>query len=95
MLKSSFGRNFKESTFWSRVEGEKSRVHSRVKSRGSRVKGQRSEKYGITLRIIFSCVYTDSSQFLAMFNDLLTSVYYTYPYTRTQIYQIVTETKLV
>ena len=42
--------------------------------RGSRVKSRGSEKYEITLRIIFSYVYTDSSCFL------LTSVYYTYPY---------------
>ena len=43
-------------------------VITKVESRVSRG----SEKYEITLRIIFSCEYTDSSRFLAMFNDVLT-----------------------
>ena len=49
----------------SRVEGKTSRVEgktSRVEGKKSTVKGRRSEKYEITLRIIFSCAYTDSSR---------------------------------
>ena len=55
----------------SQVEGKM----SRVKCRGPRVKSRGTEKYEITLRIIFSCAYMDPSRFLAMFNDVLTSVY--------------------
>ena len=68
---------------------------SKVAIRGSRVKSRESEKYEVTLTIIFSSVYTNSSRFLAMFNDVLTLSIHTYPYIRTQIYQIVTETKLL
>ena len=78
-----------ESTFWSWVEDLKCKVEgkkSRVKSRGS-------EKF----EIIFSCVYTDSSRCLAMFNDVFTLCIYIririyVPYAN---YQILTETKLL
>ena len=57
----------------SRVEGCKSRVEGKM----SRVEGKKSwvRKSEITLRIFFSCVCMDPSRFLAMFNDVLTSVY--------------------